>query len=82
MSDLSRLRWRCRRGMRELDAILQAFLANSYAGLSDSDKQRFEAILDLPDPQLYGYIVRRDEPKDAETTRLIALIRESIYPQT
>jgi antitoxin CptB len=81
MSELSQLRWRCRRGMRELDAVLQAFLAKSYESLSDSDKQRFAAILDLPDPELYGYIVRRNEPTDAQTTRLIALIRESIHSQ-
>jgi antitoxin CptB len=82
MSELPKLRWRCRRGMRELDAVLQAFLAESFDALSDGDKQRFEAILDLPDPELYGYIVRRDEPKDPDTLRLIARIRESIRPQT
>jgi antitoxin CptB len=78
--DYARLKWRCRRGMRELDAVLQAFLQSAYAALGDDDKSRFEAILDLPDPELYGYLAGRLEPKDRSLAPLIGRIRASLHP--
>jgi antitoxin CptB len=77
----ARLKWRCRRGMRELDAVLQAFLQSAYAALGDDDKSRFEAILDLPDPELYGYLAGRLEPQDRSIAALIGRIRASLRPQ-
>jgi antitoxin CptB len=74
----ARLRWRCRRGMRELDAVLEAFLAGGFAELGEADKKRFESLLDLPDPELYGYLLSRNEPDDPETARLVARIRRSL----
>lgn len=74
-AELSRLRWRCRRGMRELDVVLQQFLATSFAALGAADKSRFAAILDLPDPDLYAYLAGRKEPEDPRSAALIARIR-------
>ncbi|MFZ1712954.1 MAG: succinate dehydrogenase assembly factor 2, partial [Nitrosomonas sp.] len=36
MNEVNRIRWRCRRGMLELDIVLQRFLDNQYARLSES----------------------------------------------
>lgn len=80
-AELSRLRWRCRRGMRELDAILQAFLQDSFPELDEADKSRFEAILDLPDPELYGYLIRRIDAADRDDARLFERIRNSLQSE-
>jgi antitoxin CptB len=77
---VARLRWRCRRGMRELDAVLQQFLLTSYAELDAADMARFEAILDLPDPDLYAYLAGRSEPTDLDIGRLIKRIGVSFHP--
>ena len=61
--------------MRELDAVLLAFLDRSFEKLSDADKSRYDALLNLPDPELYDYLVRRHAPDDPELARLIAIIR-------
>jgi len=61
--------------MHELDRVLEEFLARSFASLSDADKSRFAAILDLPDPDLYGYLAGRMEPPDQGSAALIARIR-------
>src|SRR5690606_23570929 len=74
-TELGRLRWRSRRGMRELDAVLLAFLDRSFEKLNDADKARYDALLNLPDPELYDYLVRRHEPQDKELARLVAIIR-------
>ncbi|MBN1238450.1 MAG: succinate dehydrogenase assembly factor 2 [Gammaproteobacteria bacterium] len=68
--------------MRELDAVLQAFLEEAYDDLSDDDKSRLLVILDLPDPELYGYLVRRHEPEDPDIARLISRIRQASSART
>jgi antitoxin CptB len=77
-ADLAKLRWRCRRGMRELDAVLQSFLGS--ADLDAADLSRFEAILNLPDPELFAYLTGRSVPADLDTARLVERIRASHRP--
>jgi antitoxin CptB len=78
--ELAKLRWRCRRGMRELDAILQSFLSGPGADLDAADLARFGQILELPDPELHAYLSGRSVPADVDTARLIELIRASHRP--
>ncbi len=68
----TKLRWRCRRGMRELDVVLERYLEQRYAYAPIAEQQAFEALLDLPDPQLFAYVMRREEPTDSEWVDVIA----------
>ena len=43
--------------------------------LNDADKALYDSLLDLPDPVLYDYLVRRHEPDDPELARLVSIIR-------
>jgi antitoxin CptB len=79
---LAKLRWRARRGMRELDAVLQSFALNVAATLSPAELERFEQILDLPDPELFAYLTGRSAPSDPDTARLIERVRENHRPAT
>jgi len=72
---LSRLRWRCRRGMRELDSLFTGFVDRHWDSLAEPDRQRFEAMLELPDPQLYGWMLGRDCPEDPALADLVERIR-------
>lgn len=71
-ADLSRLRWRCRRGMRELDVLLQRYLEERYAYAPQEEQQAFEALLELPDPQLFAYVVNREQPSDPHIVDVLA----------
>ncbi len=62
MSEESRLRWQCRRGMRELDELLLHYLETRYPGASSGEKAAFHAVLELPDPELNGYLLQRQMP--------------------
>ena len=62
---MSRLRWQCRRGMRELDQLLVAYLDRHYEDATDADKQAFQALLQLPDPELVGYLLNNQKPDPA-----------------
>ena len=76
-TEAARLRWRCRRGMRELDALLIRFVEDDYASLSEADKRLFGALLELPDPELHAYLVGRHERTDPDVEKLLDRIRAS-----
>jgi antitoxin CptB len=64
--------------MRELDAVLHAFLDASASGLNENEIACFEGILELPDPTLHAYLLGRSAPADAATAALIDRIRASV----
>jgi len=55
-----RLAWRCRRGMLELDIVLQQFVANHFMALSESELAAFNPLLDLPDNDFWNLITDTD----------------------
>ncbi|MEX0729978.1 MAG: succinate dehydrogenase assembly factor 2 [Aquisalimonadaceae bacterium] len=77
MSALSRLRWRCRRGMRELDLLFDRFLDNAYIRLTDKEKEDFDRLLDCQDDRLYDWFYQGEEPDDENLAALVARIRDS-----
>ena len=64
MTEKSRLRWRCRRGMKELDILLLRYLECCYDSASPQEQGVFAEILELQDPQLYALITGRERPPD------------------
>ena len=77
---VARLKWRCRRGMRELDAVLTAFIDAEGERMPEGEIARFEAILELPDPTLAAYLLGRSAPEDPAIATLIERIRRSHRP--
>ena len=65
-SSLAKLRWRCRRGMRELDVLLERYVQERYPSAPAAEQEAFETLLALPDPQLLDYLTRRDAPTNPE----------------
>lgn len=72
---LSRLRWQCRRGMRELDTLLVDYLEQVYPQSSDDEKASFERVLALSDPQLIAYLLQREDCQQADIKAVIDRIR-------
>lgn len=77
MSEMSKLRWRCRRGMRELDEILVFYLEQCYAQATESEQAAFRRLLDHEEPDLLSFITRRDRPGDEEVARVVDTVREA-----
>lgn len=50
------LQWRCRRGTKELDVVLNRFLDGQYDQLSDQDLLNFDALLDTQDTVLWYWL--------------------------
>jgi antitoxin CptB len=57
--ELSRLRWRCRRGMRELDELLLRYVERRLPLAAAGERAAFACLLELPDPELLGYLAGR-----------------------
>lgn len=77
MSEISRLRWQCRRGMKELDVLLERYLQEHFNAVSAAEQQAFAELLCLPDPLLLGYVMGRDQPDNLEQRRVIASLRRT-----
>lgn len=75
MTELSRLRWLCRRGMKELDVVMSRYLEQHYATASGAEQGHFRALLEIPDPELYDLLLGRSETSDVELARFIELLR-------
>jgi antitoxin CptB len=68
---LGKLRWRCRRGMKELDVLLTRYADEEYARAAPAHQAAFRQLLDLQDPVIHAYCLG-GEP--APTAVLAALI--------
>lgn len=68
---LGRLRWQCRRGMRELDVVLERWLMARYEGATEAERAAFRCLLDAQDPQLIAWLFRRERPGDPAVAALV-----------
>ncbi|BBE50278.1 FAD assembly factor SdhE [Ferriphaselus amnicola] len=60
----NRLLWRCRRGLLELDLVLEHFVVRHFDTLSAQQQEQFLILLDLPDNELLDMITGKIETKD------------------
>ena len=77
MKDFERARWRCRRGLLELDIVLQRFMDQHYAQLDQQELERFERLLSLPDNDLWDLISKRKAPADCSVQAVLELLQKS-----
>jgi antitoxin CptB len=61
--------------MRELDVLLLRYLDQDYPSAAPADRAAFVRILELQDPELFGYLVGRTTPEDGTVRHVIARIR-------
>jgi succinate dehydrogenase flavin-adding protein (antitoxin of CptAB toxin-antitoxin module) len=75
MADLDRIRWRCRRGLLELDLILKRFLENHFDRLDARQRDLFNQLLDESDNDLLDWTLGRKEPFESRYRPLVELLR-------
>lgn len=80
--DKNRLFWASRRGMLELDIMLQRFLENTYDQLKPEEQLLYQHLLACEDQDLFAWLMNREEPEDQDTARIIAIIRASQHAST
>ncbi len=70
-----RLAWRCRRGMKELDLLLRAYLDQHWPVAASAERDAFARLLELPDPELASYLLGHATAADATLEQVLAILR-------
>jgi antitoxin CptB len=60
---LSKLKWRCRRGLLENDLFVERFFARHEASLTQAQAQGLRVLMDLSDNDLLDLLLARKEPE-------------------
>ena len=75
MSEMDRIRWRCRRGLLELDLVLRACVECVLPRMTPAEIEAFKALLERSDNDMWDLINGRLEPGPGLETHLIELLR-------
>jgi len=74
--EVPRLRWLCRRGMRELDVMLEAYLSDQWPQASAQEREAFAQLLECQDPQLWDWLTAREIPGEKDLAHVVSCIRK------
>lgn len=77
-TEYARLKWRCRRGMLELDLLLQPFVEDVYPLLTAEEKVQFHTLLDMQDQELLECLMLQSPPEDISLDHVIRKIRSTV----
>ncbi len=61
---VARLKWLCRRGMKELDVLMEQYLAARYPQAPAPEQAAFREVLEMDDPDIYAICVKRMDPPE------------------
>ena len=75
-AELRRLRWRCRRGMRELDQLMLRYLDARWAAADDAERSVFLRLLDTEDDKLWRWFMGREAAGDDTLDALVQRIAD------
>jgi antitoxin CptB len=82
---LSKLRWRCRRGLLENDLFIDSFFARHESGLTVRQAEALGVLMDLSDNDLLDLLLGRKPPqgelaRDDDVTHVLGLLRAARQP--
>jgi antitoxin CptB len=76
---LSKLKWRCRRGLLENDLLIERFFRRHETSLTEAQARALETLMDLPDNDLLDLLLQRTQPGEeidgADVRQVLALLR-------
>jgi antitoxin CptB len=75
--ELQRLRWRCRRGLLELDIVLGRFVENRYPTLNEQQRVSFDELLDLADNDLWDMVTGNKELTQAHQREVLDWLKQA-----
>ena len=76
-TQLSKLKWRCRRGTKELDIMLTRFIDKCIDELTDQQIRDFKRLLAEQDPELNHWLVEQGSPKDKGLSDIVQRIQSA-----
>ena len=76
-AELGRLRWRCRRGMRELDVLLMRYLERDWPQAGAAERAAFADLLEWQDPEINALLVGRLAPETEALASVLECLRRA-----
>lgn len=73
--ELQKLRWRSRRGMRELDQLMERYLAGRWLEADDAERAVFDRLLACEDDRLWRWFLGYETAEDADLHAIVERIR-------
>ena len=70
-AEYNRLCWHSRRGMLELDLVLEPFVREAYPSLAEEDKQRYRRLLECEDQDLFRWLVGAEQVENKEIATIV-----------
>jgi antitoxin CptB len=81
---LSKLRWRCRRGLLENDLFIEQFFARHESGLTVRQAEALGVLMDLSDNDLLDLLLGRKNPEGEQSrddvTQVLGMLRAARRP--
>lgn len=71
----AKIKWQCRRGMLELDLILNRFISTHLEQLNSKQLSAFEQLLTYPDPDIYCWLMGEQVPFEQELIDIVTFIQ-------
>jgi len=73
-----RLSWQCRRGLKETDVLLNAYLNEVFLHDTKENQQMFERLLNCEDADMFVWFTSREEPEDPELAAFVRYFLERL----
>jgi antitoxin CptB len=77
---IGRLRIRSRRGMKELDVLLERYLDRQMAAAGEAERADYARLLEEQDPMLAAYLLKGESPADPAVARAVKRVLEAAEP--
>ncbi len=72
----SRIKWKCRRGLLELDIIFEKFCSTVLPAMDGEKKRLFFVFLDTPDQVLMDWVFTQALPEDKQDAEFVMMLRK------
>ena len=73
------LRWRCRRGMKELDVLLERYAAAALPQAAPAERRLLARLLERPNPELAAYFLGGEVPQEPDLAALVTRITHLVH---
>jgi antitoxin CptB len=81
-TELKRLGWQCRRGLKEVEVLLIAFFEAHFAQAPPADQALFVALLEEYDADLFEWLTQRERAENEKIQYIIDVILRTLAPAT
>ena len=79
-SEMGRLRWQCRRGMKEVEVVLLPYLESRYASAGEREQRLFKQLLACHDVDMFEWFTYRDKPTDIDLIEIVGKVLGKVEP--